>query len=153
MIEPPVCRDLARLHPAFRSKLERVLFSMERAGLPFRAVETWRSADRQAWHYAKGRTIPGPDVSPERPLGRTVTSCDGVRRVSQHQRGLAADVYPVRPDGRVWIPPAEHELWLLLGTQAHAVGLRHGREWNDCPHLQWAGTPPVESAAQREMGT
>lgn len=154
MTEPPVCRDLGKLHPEFRVKLERVLLAMSRAALPFRVIETWRSAERQAWHFAKGRTIQGPACSCKlrpcklHPLGLRVTDCDGVRRASQHQRGLAADVYPERMDGRVWIPPAEHELWLLLGTQAHAVGLRHGREWGDCPHVQWAGPAPKE-----EMGT
>jgi hypothetical protein len=150
MKEPHKVSDLDALHPAFRARLERVMAELETAGVPFSVDETGRTADRQAWHFAKGRTIPGPDLSPERPLGRTVTDCDGLRKLSQHQRGLAADVYPLRPDGRRWIPAPTHEVWQLLAVLARAHGLRPGKDWGDCPHLQWSGPPPRESGAQRE---
>jgi len=147
MTEPPKVRTLDALHPAFRVKLVRCLDAMSRAGLPFDVDETHRTVERQAWHYAKGRTIQGPPCDhaqpcSRHPLGLPVTDCDGVRSKSKHQLGLAADVYPLRADGRRWIPPAHHELWLLLSTQVHSVGLRHGAEWGDCPHIQWAGPMP-----------
>lgn len=126
--EPPKDRSLESLAPAFRAKLEALLAALRQAGVPFKVDETMRSADRQAWLYASGRTRPGP----------TLTDKDGHLAKSRHQGGCAADIYPLRPDGRVYIPPADHEVWHLMAATARGLGLRAGRDWGDCPHVELA---------------
>jgi hypothetical protein len=44
-----------------------------------KVVQGLRTVAQQQELYAQGRTKPGPDVSPARPLGRTVTNCDGIQ--------------------------------------------------------------------------
>lgn len=150
MSEPLKDRSLESLHPAFRAKLERLLQTLERAGVPFKLDEGFRSEERQAWLYASGRTRPGRIVTQKDgrpgvwPKTHPVASERGKPRRSRHQSGLAADLYPVRGDGRVWIPPAEHEAWVLLASAAQSLGLRPGRAWGDSPHVEWAGPLPAE---------
>jgi hypothetical protein len=141
---------MLHLHPAFRVKLERLLETLQRAGVPFRLDEGFRSAERQAWLYGSGRLRPGATLTQKDgqpglwPPTHDVVSERGKPRRSRHQSGLAADLYPVRGDGRVWIPPASHEVWVLLATAARALGLRAGRDWGDSPHVEWAGALPKE---------
>lgn len=148
--EPLKNRNLADLHPAFRLKMERLLETLARAGVPFRLDEGFRSAERQAWIYGSGRLRPGPILTQKDgqpglwPPTHAVVSERGKARRSRHQSGLAADLYPVKPDGRVWIPPASHEAWVLLATTARALGLRAGRDWGDSPHVEWSGSLPKE---------
>ena len=156
--EPLKDRTVEGLHPAFRAKVETLLSTLEKAGQPFRLDEGFRTRERQAWLYAQGRTRPGPIVTQKDgapgvwPVTHHVVSERGKSRRSRHQSRLAADLYPVRPDGRVFIPPAEHEAWFLLATTARALGLRCGRDWGDSPHVEWHGALPIvrESGAQRE---
>lgn len=145
--EPPIDHDPSKLEPYFYAVTEKLRAQMLARGIPLKYNECRRTATRQAWLFAKGRTSKGPDVSLERPLGRTVTDKDGVRNVGMHQKGLAADLYPLDKSGRIWIPPADHELWFLMATVAHSLGLRAGREWMDCPHVEWRGPAPVLSVA------
>ena len=57
-------RDLERLTPEFRSRLERVMVRMrEEHGHDVQLVETARSPERQAWLFAQGRTRPGQVVT------------------------------------------------------------------------------------------
>ena len=154
--EPPKDRSLESLHPAFRVKLEALLAALERNGVPFRMDEGLRTAERQAWLYASGRTRPGPILTQKDggigvwPADHPVVSERGKTRRSRHQSGLAADLYPVHPDGRIYIPTADHEEWALLAGTARGLGLRAGRDWGDSPHVEHRGALPRESPAQRE---
>jgi len=152
--EPLKDRDLAKLHPAFRLKVERLLEALQRAGVPFKLDEGFRSQERQAWLYASGRTRPGSILTQKDgapgvwPKTHKVASERGKSRRSRHQSGLAADLYPLRSnDGRVWIPAASHEAWVLLATAARSLGLRAGRDWGDSPHVEWSGALPKKENA------
>lgn len=117
--EPPVCRDPEKLNPEFRARAARVLERLKAAGTPFHYGETLRSVERQQWlfRYRKG-----------------ATKCDGIKNLSRHQSGNAADVYP---DGFKAIPPHEHPVWNALADAAEAEGLESGHRWGwDSPHIE-----------------
>jgi hypothetical protein len=62
--ESTVERSVDGLSPLFRSRLQRVVDRMRTEfGHDVQLVETTRSADRQAWLFAQGRTRPGPVVT------------------------------------------------------------------------------------------
>lgn len=151
MTEPPRDSSLASLHPAFRVKVEALLASLERAGVPFAPHETLRPAERQAWLYASGRTRPGAIVTQKDgglgvwPVTHPVVSERLKTRRSRHQSGLACDLYPIHADGRIYIPTADHEEWALLAATARGLGLRAGRDWGDSPHVEFRGPLPKET--------
>ena len=77
--ELPVDRDMGKLDPEFRERLERVVSRMETEfGHQVSLVEGYRSQERQDAIYAQGRTQPGPVA--------TWTTR------SLHTRGFAADL-------------------------------------------------------------
>lgn len=119
--EPPKNNRLEDLHPDFRAKLERWL-AQARATFPqfhIRVGETRRTAERQAWLYASGRSRKGPILT---------YTLD-----SNHRWGLAADLVITRKltpwkaewDWRVWqavykaVPPESYGLRTLDFEMVH----------------------------------
>ncbi|MBE7200254.1 MAG: D-alanyl-D-alanine carboxypeptidase family protein [Parafilimonas terrae] len=116
-------RDLLHLHPNMRSRVESVLADIEKAKLPLRLFEGWRSPERQRYLYAQGRTRPGPKVTFARAWE------------SYHQYGLAVDLVGFVNEKWTWDLPGA--VW----KQMHAIGAAHGLErlGFETPHLQLAG--------------
>jgi uncharacterized protein YcbK (DUF882 family) len=97
-------RDVARLDPEFRERLERVMQRMRTEfGHEVTVVETVRSQARQNALFAQGRTAPGPVVT--------------WTKNSRHGKGLAADLMV---DG-AWQHP---EGYAHLAEVAKQEGLR-----------------------------
>ncbi len=97
-------RDVARLDPEFRDRLERVMDRMRQEfGHTVAIVETVRSQARQDALFAQGRTAPGPVVT--------------WTKNSKHGKGLAADLVV---DGQ-WQNPAGYA---RLAELAKQEGLR-----------------------------
>jgi hypothetical protein len=128
--EPPVHRELGRLDPEFRARLEAALDDARAAGIDPAVLETWRSPQRQRWLWSQGRVEPFLKA-PKRTWARR----------SRHQDGLAADVAP-RAAGRVdWSRTDLFDRW---GRIAEARGLvwggrfrdRQGRSLYDGPHVE-----------------
>jgi len=149
--EPPKDRSLESLHPAFRDVVLQLLATLRAASVPFIPDETLRTAERQAWLYAAGRTRPGKIVTQKDgapgvwPSNHPVASERGKTRRSRHQSGLACDLYPLNPSGKLFIPPASNACWDRLATVARSLGLRAGRDWGDSPHVEWRGPLPKET--------
>ena len=124
-------RDIKKLDPTFRRKLEAVIADLAGHGLTIVLVEGWRSAKRQAYLYAQGRSRPGP----------IVTYKDGVKKQSRHQSSRAADVYFA--DGKhLYLPPFGAPEWKLLASSCKAHDLYWGgwnRRFKDGPHVEWRG--------------
>lgn len=127
-------RNLNHLFPAFRAKIEALLeqlaayASKHMPGYKWKLIEGFRTAEYQALLYARGRTKPG----------RIVTNCDGYRKRSNHQSGLAADLAPFKNGRPDWKCPIEH--WEYLGHLARSHGLTWGGDWEtlkDMPHVEW----------------
>lgn len=119
MSAPPACRDLGKLDPTFRRKLEAVVSDLAGHGYDLLITETWRSQSRQDYLYSLGRTRPGNKVT--------------WTRKSYHQTGKAADVCFLKNKKATYTGP-----WSLVGKSAAAHGLTWGGTWKtpDKPHLQ-----------------
>lgn len=113
---------LSQLDPAFGARMRTLLRMMAVAGHRMFVTSTLRTDAEQAALYAKGRTAPGP----------IVTACDGIRRRSKHQDGLACDCAWVGDD--IWDGP-----WELYASVAEGLGLMAGAHWRsfpDKPHVE-----------------
>lgn len=102
------------LEPVIRGYVDALLSGMLVAGHPMMVWETYRSRERQAALYAKGKTK--------------------LKDVGVHHYGLAADlVFDV--DGE----PSWRGPWSVFGGLARSYGLTWGGDWKafvDMPHVQ-----------------
>lgn len=105
-------RDLSKLDPVFRERVEELVRRLVAAGWDPMVWEGWRSFER-AEELQRGGT--------------------GVAK-SMHCYGLAADV--VWGNAPHWNPP--RGFWKVLGREAKALGLTWGGDWKrvDMPHVQ-----------------
>jgi len=133
----PVDRDPAKLAPGFRGLVEAVLADLTGQGFDPWLFEAVRTAERQAFLYAKGRTLPGPIVTKAKS-----------HLQSWHGHGLAVDIIS---RGALWnAPPA---FWTALGAACAAHGLTWGGAWTtmpDRPHCQDGRIPVGPKKADRE---
>lgn len=115
-------RDLAKLEPEFRFRLELAISRYGRLypgdNQPF-VTEGYRTQERQNTLYAQGRTTPGQVVT------QTLKS--------RHTEGLAADIAFTKSLYSDAVPFAR------FAAIAHGVGLESGYNWpnfQDMPHVQ-----------------
>jgi hypothetical protein len=139
--EPPINRSPDHLDPMFRTKLEAALADLAAQGSPFKFVEGFRTVERQQWLFGSGR----PTAAPFGRVGSIVTHKDGVQKLSNHQgngtigSGKAADCYPLKPDGRVHIPPSSDPVWQRYADAVIRQGLTAGLNFptlRDSPHCE-----------------
>jgi hypothetical protein len=137
LIEPPKQYTVSDVEAAERMLLME--HALADAGTPFRRIEGDRTVARQVWLYMQGRTIPGPRVDAEHPMGLTVTDRDGVTALSNHQHGRAADYWPVDGAGHAFCPDGDDPIWETLAEAAEAQGLASGLRWKrrDADHVEW----------------
>lgn len=139
-------RDIKDLYEPIRAKATRVLAELNRAegkrgnGITWKITETRRTAARQRQLYNQGRSTPGP----------IVTYRDGVKKLSNHQYGLAFDLAPFKVVGgkEVLCYDDPKVNWDYVAHCIRAEGLISGRDWNnngsskderflDSPHAEW----------------
>jgi peptidoglycan L-alanyl-D-glutamate endopeptidase CwlK len=127
-------RDLSKLYPAFREKVEAILdqfkpwCAIHFPGHDAALAEGYRSTQRQQELYSQGRTTPGP----------IVTQKNGTTNPSNHQSCLAADIAFTTPNGLTWDVP--ESAWQYLQHLAHLEGLTSGSDWKsfkDEPHVEF----------------
>ncbi len=124
--------DLSKLHPSVQKAVKAVEKQLEDENIPMRLFEAYRSPQRQAHLYAKGRTLPGRKVTNARPWQ------------SYHQFGLAADF--VRFENGKWNwndkTAKEKQDW----ERYHEIARDNGLEplsW-ERPHVQYDGASLTE---------
>lgn len=116
-------RSFESLKPQFRTRVELWEGDMKAEGLDHIITCTGRSGVQQNALFEEGRTTPGPDVSPEHPLGRVVTHARAGE--SPHQYGYAIDFVIMRNGKPDW--SGTSEAWndaIELGKQRGMVSLR-----------------------------
>jgi hypothetical protein len=140
MTEPPIDRDPAKLDPAFRAKLQKVLEVLKAEGMPFKFHEGFRTIQRQQWLFGQGRPTAKPFGRP----GSIVTQKNGTTNMSNHQgngtagSGCAADCYPLDKNGKVTLD-APQKVWKRYAEVAESQGLTAGFRWkqpHDPPHIE-----------------
>lgn len=94
------------------------------ASLPFDVVLVRGTTDEkaQAALYAQGRTRPGPNATPSRPLGDVVTNALSIEDTA-HGRGAAVDVAPVEKGVILW---GDTSKFRAIGILAESMGLVWG---------------------------
>lgn len=132
--------DITRLHPAIRDKVQKIRDQLNKEKIPFEVFEAFRTPERQASLFAKGRTAPGNKVTWVGPWH------------SIHQYGLAVD-FVLKPGGNwSWDDQgAEAAHWLRMHELAKAEGMtplfnKAGR-LIEKPHVQLAGVRAADMYA------
>lgn len=136
--EVPVDRDLSKIAPKFKEKIEQLLEKMRALGHDAIVFEAWRSDERATFLYGFGR---------EYDDGRGVVTKAPNARKTYHRFGLAVDIISASKE---WNAP--EQFWEDLRREATALGLRSGDDWDrdgiaveddpdehvaDRPHVQW----------------
>jgi len=118
---------LNTLETDFRVEIERLIKRTEAAtGLKWIVTSARRTMSEQQALYEQGRTAPGKVVTNARPGS------------SAHNFGLAADLAPLRKDGRIWWE-APKATWQKMADIARDMGLVSGfyfRTIYDAPHVE-----------------
>ena len=128
-------RSIGSLSPVCRHNVREFLAKANKAGIPIFITESRRSAARQAYLFASGRA----EGRKHQPI---VTNADGVKKLSNHQRGLAVDI---AFRGAQLYPPRSDPRWRKLGFLAWEMGLFWGGFWKhfpDFPHFQYEQRAP-----------
>lgn len=130
------------LQPAMQVKV-RTMLSLIR--IPYVVTSTLRTEDEQVAYYAQGRAPleivnllrkkAGMSPTTEGENAKTITKCDGVNTLSNHQGGWAVDVVPAGINGTpIWPHPADPR-WEQIGRAGEAAGLDWGKHWPNFPDL------------------
>lgn len=120
--------DLGELLPVVRKKSEELLKDFPQ----FRAFETYRRPERQAWYYGQGRQ----DVPYARP-GRVITNAKPWQSFHQHRRALDVVLWDPQ-DGWHWGESSDYQ---AIRAAAQSIGFSV-LSW-EMPHLEWRDGFPL----------
>jgi peptidoglycan LD-endopeptidase CwlK len=126
----PMDRDLKKLAPGFRRRVELVLADLVTQGFDPMVVEAFRTDARQRHLFGFGRTYDD---------GRGVVTKASDASRSMHGYGLAVDIVS---KSKMW--NAGDKFWNALAATAEKHGCVAGLRWKmrDSPHIQMGGTVP-----------
>ena len=134
-------RDITQLHPILQIKAAQLKEACQKQGISIQFSECLRTPQEQDALYAQGRTTPGS----------IVTNAKGSTYSSQHQWGIANDIYldiDINGDGNKKDDAFNNSTGLFdrVGAIAKSIGLGWGGDWTsikDRPHLylpDWGST-------------
>ncbi len=127
--------DVRPLYQPFLGMYLGVLAACSAEGADFWATCGLRTPDEQTLEYLKGRETIGPNASPLKPLGDTVTRARAY--FSFHQYGIATDSTRDGDKKPGLQPSWKREDYAVLVRHAEARGLRAlGPIMGDWPHLE-----------------
>lgn len=127
-----MARDKSQLHPWLQYKIMKLEKECKKQGLALGISECFRSKEEQDALYAQGRTKPG----------KIVTNAPGSSYSSQHQWGVAFDVFQ-NIKGKEY----QDSFFPKVAKIAKKLGLGWGGDWKsivDTPHFylkKWGSTP------------
>jgi hypothetical protein len=117
------------LNPAVQYKLEQLQTVAAKEGISFKVTQGYRSQAEQDILYAKGRTIPGKQVT--------------WKKISEHTSKNAFDIAITQGKAVSWDPKD----YKRIGELGKSVGLTWGGDWEkrDLVHFQLSAASPVTS--------
>lgn len=150
---------ISDLSPKAQVLYTALMAKLEAQGIKMVCTYTFRTASEQQALFAQGREAlisvnakrkaAGLPPINEASNKDTVTNCDGVKKLSNHQSGNAFDMAFVGANGNpTWPPtttPEGAQKWLQFGVLAESVGLVWGGRWApfngqgigfDAPHVE-----------------
>ena len=120
-------RNINDLEPAAKTACLAHIAACEALGIKTKLIQTLRDAEYQKSLYNQGRTAPG----------KIVTNCDGYRKRSKHQSGLAWDLVPLDENGAIlW---SDRDVYEKMAEAAERLHITAGLRWNslgDMDHFQ-----------------
>lgn len=139
-------RNVNQLHPFLRYKLEKLIEECKKQGLQVGIGECFRTVEEQNALYEQGRSTPG----------RIVTNAKGDSFSSQHQWGIAVDLFQ-NVKGKEW----EETFFKKIAKIAKSdkVGLGWGGDWSsfkDTPHFyldKWGSTTAKLKSKYKNVAT
>jgi peptidoglycan LD-endopeptidase CwlK len=126
-------RDMSKLHPTFRGRIERWLNAAEQAGFDLFVTEGWRTEARQRYLYGQGRTRSGNIVT------YTLNS--------NHRYGLAVDIAVRTKSGGIdWSASSYLSVYKAIPLE------KYGLERLDfeMPHIQLADSDNFREGLERD---
>lgn len=136
-----MARDITQLHPLLQYKIKKLQEKCKKKGLKLGISECFRSVEEQNALYAKGRTVPG----------KVVTKARGTSLSSQHQWGIAFDIFQ-NIKGKEYDDTFINEVAKI----AKKLGLGWGGDWKsfpDTPHFYLKKWGSTTTALKREYGS
>lgn len=128
-------KNIATLEPKVKAAATRFIQRVyEELCIKLKVVSGSRTVAEQDYEYSKGRTIPGINVTPDNPLGETVTDAEGGK--SNHNFGKAIDVFYATESGGIDI---KKRLSPEIVEIAKQEGFKWGGDWKkkpDYPHFE-----------------
>jgi len=168
-------RELELLNPELKAAVLRTFKTLDSVNFKYLVSETLRDKEVQEAYFAQGRKSLEEVNALRKKVGlyllkeaenlKTVTNCDGVKHLSNHQcrdgsgLGSAIDIVPAYEDnqGRLnfwWAAP--QSVWEYLGHIAESCGLDwcyggKGEHWGwDSPHFELLKDFVVEEPKKME---
>ena len=133
-----IYRGFDKLKPEFLMRLQAGLNELDRKGIAYAIIETYRSQEVQDAYYAQGRE--SLDIVNQKRIEAGLSVIDEYQnrqmitktRHSKHTDGLAADIVPVLSRGRIpWLirDASTAALWLSISEVLKKHGLTWGGDW------------------------
>ena len=139
-----IYRGFDKLKPEFLMRLQAGLNELDRKGITYAIIETYRDQKVQDAYYAQGRAS-FEEINKLREIAGLpqITYADSRLRItktrhSKHTDGIAADIVPVLSNGRIpWLikDASTAALWLSLAEVIKKHGLTWGGDWE--PKNKW----------------
>lgn len=136
-------RDISKLVPDCREKVERFLYELNKAGIRAMVNEAVRSKEVQQAYFSQGRE--SFDTVNKKRLAAglwKIGPVEASKKItwtmeSKHIQGKAVDIVPVDETGKPWwnAPP---KVWEGIGIIGENCGLKWGGRWKqkDLPHFE-----------------
>lgn len=141
-----MARNVKQLHPWLQHKLDKLVKECEKQGLKVGIGECFRTVAEQNVLYAQGRSKPG----------KVVTNAKGDSFSSQHQWGVAVDLFQ-NIKGKEWEEAFFKKVAKI--AKSNKIGLGWGGDWTsfkDTPHFylkKWGSTTAKLKSKYKNVNT
>lgn len=141
-----MARNVNQLHPWLQHKLDKLVKECEKQGLKVGIGECFRTVAEQNALFAQGRSKPG----------KVVTNAKGDSFSSQHQWGVAVDLFQ-NIKGKEWEEAFFKKVAKI--AKSNKIGLGWGGDWTsfkDTPHFylkKWGSTTAKLKSKYKNVST